>query len=76
MPRMRSPHTAAYRLFRRRLVAARKEAGLTQDEVAKLLRWPQSRLSNVETGERRIDVIELAQLAKIYRRPLSYFVEV
>lgn len=73
---MRSPHTPAYRLFRRRLVAARKEAGLSQDAVAKLLRWPQSRISNMETGERRMDVIELAQLARLYRKPLTYFVDV
>jgi transcriptional regulator with XRE-family HTH domain len=73
---MRSPHTPAYRLFRRRLVAARKAADLTQDAVAKALGWPQPRISNMETGERRVDVIELAQLAKLYRKPLSYFVDV
>lgn len=31
---------------------------------------PQSRLSRMESGERRIDVIELAEIAQLYRKPL------
>jgi hypothetical protein len=30
-------------------------------------------LSKCETGERRVDVLELLQLAKLYGKPLWYF---
>jgi transcriptional regulator with XRE-family HTH domain len=71
---MQSVHTPAYRAFLKRLVAARQSSGLSQGEVARLLRVPQSRLSRIESGERRIDVIELDAIARVYRKPLSYFV--
>jgi transcriptional regulator with XRE-family HTH domain len=70
-----SSHTAGYKLFRRRLVAARTERGLSQRDVAHLLRWPQSQISRMETGERRVDVIELAALAAIYKKPLTFFLD-
>ena len=34
----------------------------------------QSFVSKCETGERRVDVVELAAFAKLYERPLTYFV--
>lgn len=67
-------HTPAYRMFLRRLVAARQAAGLTQVDVARALRLPQSRVSRMESGQRRVDVIELRDLADLYERPLTYFV--
>jgi transcriptional regulator with XRE-family HTH domain len=71
---MRSVHSAAYRGFLKRLVAARQAARLTQMDVARSLRVPQSQVSRMESGERRVDVIELADLARLYGRPLGYFV--
>ena len=53
----------------------RAEAGLTQTEVSRLLSEPQSFVSKCESGERRVDVIELSRFAKIYKKPLTYFVE-
>jgi transcriptional regulator with XRE-family HTH domain len=46
------------------IVAARKKAGLTQLEVAERLGKPQSYVSKVESGERRIDVVELIEIAE------------
>ena len=63
-----------YRRFLERLKGARHEAGLTQVEVARRLRRPQSFVSKIESGERRVDVIELEDLAHLYRKPLTYFV--
>ena len=40
------------------LVAARKNAGLTQTQVAEALGKPQSYVAKYEGGERRLDVIE------------------
>jgi transcriptional regulator with XRE-family HTH domain len=62
-----------YRRFLARLRTARETAGLTQVQVASRLRVPQSFISKSETGERRVDVVELADFARLYRRPLAYF---
>jgi transcriptional regulator with XRE-family HTH domain len=56
-----------------RLKAARRAAGLTQADTARALDQPQSYVSKCESGERRIDPVELEQFAKLYRKPLSYF---
>ena len=71
---MRNTHTSAYRAFLVRLLKARDHAGLTQVEVASALGIPQSRVSRMESGERRVDVIELAEFARLYRRPLGWFI--
>jgi len=39
----------------------------------KKLNRPQSFVSKIESGERRVDVVELSELAKLYRRPLNFF---
>ena len=57
-----------------KLRAARAEAGLTQDEVAKRLGRSQSFVSRSETGERRVDPIELKAFASIYQKSIAYFV--
>lgn len=57
-----------------RLKKARREAGFDQNEVAKLLRTTQSYVSKIESGQRRIDVVQLKRLAEIYRKDLSFFI--
>ena len=46
------------------LVRARSRAGLKQSDVAARLELPPSYLSKVENGTRRLDVIELIQIAE------------
>jgi transcriptional regulator with XRE-family HTH domain len=46
------------------LAAARDRAGLTQQQLARLLRKPQSFVSNYERGQRRIDVLELLRIVE------------
>lgn len=63
----------AYKRFLARLIQARREADLTQVEVARRLGKPHSFVSKCELGERRVDFVELQQLAKIYKKDLSFF---
>lgn len=58
-----------------RLREARKAAGLTQVEAATRLGVPQTFISRVELGERRIDPLELQELAELYEKPLGYFLD-
>ena len=51
------------------------DAGLTQEEVGRKLGVPQSYVSKSETGERRVDVVELLAFARLYKRRLDSFVE-
>ena len=53
----------AQRRFRELLVAARKEAELTQAELSSRLNRPQSFVSKYERGERRLDVVEFREVA-------------
>ena len=63
----------AYKNFLARLIEARKQAGLTQVDVAKRLGRAHSFISKCELGERRVDFVELQQLAKIYNKDISFF---
>jgi transcriptional regulator with XRE-family HTH domain len=59
-----SVFTAKYARFRKLLVAARKDAGLTQEQVANKLGWEQTNISKAERGVRRLDLIEFLAFAK------------
>lgn len=71
---MRSVHTAEYKAFLAKLVAARQLRGLTQREVAAALGIPQARVSRMETGERSVNAVELRHFATLYRKRLDWFV--
>lgn len=43
----------------------RKEAGLTQVECSKALGRPQSFMSDVESGTRRLDILQLRDLCSV-----------
>ena len=58
-----------------KLRSARLEAGLTQVEASKKLKKPQSYLSKIERGERKIEAIELGDFAKVYGKSLDYFLK-
>jgi transcriptional regulator with XRE-family HTH domain len=60
----KSVHSAEQKIFRELMIEARKAAGLTQHDVAKHLKRPQSFVAKYEGGERRIDVVEFLQIAQ------------
>nr|WP_232272161.1 helix-turn-helix transcriptional regulator [Thiosulfatihalobacter marinus] len=47
------------------LVDARNKAGLSQQQLAARLKRPQSFVARLESGERRIDVVEFTVLARV-----------
>jgi len=69
----KSVYAKEYQTLLTRLRQARLAAGLTQQQVAKALRKPQSFVSKSELGERRLDPVELQRLAKVYKKPLQFF---
>ena len=68
-------YSIEHRYMVERLKHARKEAGLGQEKVAKLLGVSQSYMSKVESGQRRIDLVQLKQFARIYKKPLNFFIK-
>jgi transcriptional regulator with XRE-family HTH domain len=60
----KSLHTPEYAALIRILVETRKQAGMTQQDVADRLSKPQSYVAKIEGGERRLDIVELIVLAK------------
>jgi len=71
----KSIFTEDYILFLTLLRHVRKEAGLTQEEVARRLGQTQSFVSKCERGERRIDVIELTHFCTALGISFSDFVQ-
>ena len=62
----KSQHTVRYRKLVVELKVARIRAGLTQAEAAEKLDTYPTYISKIEQGERRVDVIELAEICKVY----------
>ncbi len=60
-------------LLSRRLREAREYLNLSQDEVAKQVGIARAAISLIESGQRRVDVLELSKLARIYQRPVNHF---
>ncbi|RLC38280.1 hypothetical protein DRH27_02610 [Candidatus Falkowbacteria bacterium] len=66
-------HQNEYRQIAEKLKIARTEIGFTQKEVAEKINKPQSYISKAESAEQRIDIIELKQFAKLYKKTINFF---
>lgn len=62
---MKSTYSETYRSLIDRLVSARKAKGITQTNLAQKLGRPQSFVSKIENGERRLDVVEFIEIAHL-----------
>jgi transcriptional regulator with XRE-family HTH domain len=68
------------RVRRRKVLLAllrqvRLDAGFRQTDVAKRLGKPQSFVSNYESGERRLDLLELQMVCEVVGIPLVDFIK-
>jgi transcriptional regulator with XRE-family HTH domain len=63
----RSVFSPAYRRLREWLVDSRRARGITQAQLANLLGRPQSFISKYERGERRLDFVEVLEIAAALR---------
>ena len=66
-------YSKEHRYLVRQLKKARKEIGLSQEQVANLLRRTQSYVSKIESGQRKIDIVQLKKFAKIYKKDINFF---
>jgi transcriptional regulator with XRE-family HTH domain len=70
----RTIHSNEQKQLRKLLRQLRLGAGLRQADLAEVLAMPQSFVSKYESGERRLDVLELRQVCRALGVPLAEFV--
>ncbi len=58
-----------------KLKIAREAAGLKQDVVAKKLNKYASYISKIEAGDRRLDILEMIELAEVYKKDIKWFLK-
>ena len=63
---MKSIYDCRYQRVIQRLRRARRSQGLTQAQVGQELGWDRTVVSNIETCERRADVLETYLLCRLY----------
>ena len=69
-------HAEGYARFLRELRRAREERGVSQSDLAKAMGEHQTYVSKVETGVRRLDVVELKRWLSALRLNLTEFAPV
>lgn len=67
-------YSKEYKYLVSQVKKAREEAGLDQKKVAELLGRTQSYVSKVESGQLRLDIIQLKEFARIYKKRLDFFI--
>lgn len=71
----KSVYSKEYKDIIERLKTARIEAGFSQQEIADKLGKPQSYISKIESGERRLDVAEMKKFAQVYKKSADFFLK-
>lgn len=61
------------RFIRERIVEARKEKGMTQEELARALQRSRETIANIESGRTEINAVDLMGIAYVLEKPVRYF---
>ena len=70
----KSIYTKQYEVFKELLRKTREGKGLTQAQMGRRLKMRQSAVSNIELGERRLDVVELLLWCEALEMSIDAFV--
>ena len=68
-------YTKSHKDMVSRLVKARRQTKLKQEDVARKLGRTQSYISKIESGQCRIDTVQLKEFAAIYKKKVGYFLK-
>ncbi|MBC8463497.1 MAG: helix-turn-helix transcriptional regulator [Deltaproteobacteria bacterium] len=68
-------YTGQYKSIIQNLKETRVNQGLTQQEVVKHFGVGQSFISKIESGQYRLDILQLQEFAKLYKKPLTSFLK-
>lgn len=61
----KSVHSTRHKLLADALAAQRRAVGMTQAQLAKALGRHQPFIANIESGDRRVDLVELLAISEI-----------
>lgn len=67
--------TESHKYLVGQLIKARRKARLRQEDVARKLGRTQSYISKIESGQRRIDTVQLKELAAVYKKKMRFFIK-
>ena len=67
--------TESHKYLVNQLIKARKKAKLRQQDAARELGRTQSYISKIESGQRRIDTVQLKELAAVYKKKIRFFIK-
>ena len=66
-------YSKEYSRLVKKLKAARLTSGLNQTQAGKLFKKDQTFISKVESGQYRLDPIQLMKFSRIYKKDIKYF---
>lgn len=73
---MKTIYQAKYSALIEQLITARRNAGLTQAEIAKILDKPQSYVAKIEGKDRKLDVVEFVELCETIGQEPSELIKI